>query len=52
MRVNNWKSLYWGDNESLDEVRSGLNLVTAIPDTGISVSWEIDNHAVMNQQGN
>ena len=45
------EKLVLGDNESLDEVRSGLNLVTAIQDTGISVSWEIDNHAAMNQQG-
>ena len=45
------EELVLGDNESLDEVRSSLKLVTAIPDTGISVSWEIDDHNVMNQQG-
>ena len=43
--------LVLGENESLDEVRSNLKLISAIPDTGISVSWELENHDVMNQQG-
>lgn len=45
------EGLVLGENDSLDEVRSSLKLVSAIPDTGISVSWEVDNHEVMNQQG-
>ena len=43
--------LVLGENESLDEVRSNLKLISAIPDTGISISWELENHDVMNQQG-
>lgn len=45
------EALVLGENESLDEVRSNLKLISAIPDTGISVSWELENHDVMNQQG-
>ena len=30
-----------GENKSLDEVRSDLNLIMEIPHTGISVSWEL-----------
>ena len=42
------EKLVLGENESLDEVRSSLNLVSSIPDTGISVSWEVDEHETMN----
>lgn len=45
------ESLVLGENQSLDDVRSDLNLVTQIPETGIEVSWELDNYEVMNQQG-
>ena len=41
-----------GENESLDEVRDDLELISEIPETGISVSWEIDNYEVMDIQGN
>lgn len=40
-----------GENQSLDDVRSKLNLVSRIPDTGIEVTWELDNYEVMNLQG-
>ncbi len=40
-----------GDNESLDEVRSDLDLVTEIPKYGISVSWESDDYSVIDMQG-
>ena len=40
-----------GDNESLDEVRSDLDLVTEIPEYGISVSWESDDYSVIDMQG-
>lgn len=43
--------LVLGENKSLDEVRGRLNLVSEIPDTGIRVSWELDNYEVMNLQG-
>ncbi|MBO5461088.1 MAG: type II secretion system F family protein [Ruminococcus sp.] len=45
------ETLILGDNQSLDEVRSDLNLVTEIPDTGIKVSWELDHYDAMNVQG-
>ena len=40
-----------GENKSLDEIRSDLNLIMEIPHTGISVSWELDNYEVMNSRG-
>lgn len=43
--------LVLGDNQSLDEVRSDLKLVRSIPDTGIQVTWELDNYEVINPQG-
>lgn len=45
------QTLVLGENESLDVVRSRLNLVSEIPNTGIRVSWELDNYEVMNLQG-
>lgn len=45
------EQLALGENQSLDEVRKNLNLVNNIPETGILVSWEIDNYEVMNLQG-
>lgn len=45
------ETLVLGENQSLDDVRSDLNLVTQIPGTGIEVSWELDNYEAMNPQG-
>lgn len=45
------ETLVLAENKSLDEVRSKLNLVSEIPNTGIRVSWELDNYEVMNLQG-
>lgn len=45
------RKLILGENKSLDEVRSDLNLVSEIPDTGISVSWESDKNDVVNSMG-
>lgn len=45
------EALILGENQSLDEVRSNLNLISRMPGTGISVAWELDNYKVMNQQG-
>ncbi len=45
------EKLILGENVGLDEVRSNLNLIRSIPDTGIKVSWELDNYEVMNLQG-
>lgn len=45
------ETLILGDNQGLDEVRSDLNLVTKLPDSGITVAWELDNYKVMNLQG-
>lgn len=46
------EKLILGENESLNEVRDDLELISEIPETGISVSWEIDNYEVMDLQGN
>lgn len=43
--------LILGENTSLDEVRNDLDLITEIPDTGISVSWETDDYDVVDIQG-
>lgn len=40
-----------GENESLDEVRSRLNLIHVLPDSGIQVDWRLDNYNLMNLQG-
>lgn len=45
------EQLVLGENQSLDEVRTNLNLVNTIPGTGIQVSWELDNYEVMDLQG-
>ena len=44
-------TLILGENESLDEVRCDLDLITEIPDTGISVSWQADRYDVIDVQG-
>ena len=46
------ETLILGDNKSLDEVRGNLNLITTIPGTDISVSWETDRYDVIDMQGN
>lgn len=45
------ETLILGENKSLDEVRSDLDLITEIPETGITIAWELDNYEVMDQQG-
>lgn len=45
------ETLILGENQRLDEVRSDLNLITKLPDSGITVTWELDNYEVMNLQG-
>lgn len=45
------ETLILGENQDLDEVRSNLNLITRLPDSGITVAWELDNYEVMNLQG-
>src|SRR5699024_8400813 len=46
------EELILGQNKSLDEVRSDLDLISEIPGTGIQVSWELDQYDVMDIQGN
>lgn len=43
--------LMLGENESLDEVRSNLRLVTQIPGEPVEVSWELDRYDLMNIYG-
>lgn len=45
------ETLILGENKSLDEVRSDLDLITEMPETGIRISWELDNYEVIDQQG-
>lgn len=45
------ETLILGDNESLDEVRYDLDLITEIPDTGISVYWQQDRYDVIDSTG-
>lgn len=48
---NKLQELILGENQSLDEVRHDLNLITVLPDSGIDVSWSLDNYEVMNLTG-
>lgn len=45
------ETLILGENESLDEVRQDLDLITEIPGTGISVSWQLDRYDVIDSRG-
>lgn len=45
------ESLILGENESLDQVRSDLNLVTEIPGEPVEVSWELNRYDLMNVYG-
>ncbi len=45
------ETIILGENTRLEEIRSNLNLVGEIPDTGIEVSWELSNYEVMNILG-
>ena len=38
-------------NESLDRVEQDLDLVTAVPEEPVDISWELDRYDVMNIQG-
>lgn len=46
------EQLILGQNKSLDEVRSDLDLITEIPGKEIQVSWELDKYDVMDIRGN
>lgn len=48
---NELQELILGENQSLDEVRCDLNLITSLPNSGIDVSWSLDNYEVMNLTG-
>lgn len=38
-------------NESRDQVRSDLNLISKIPNMPIEVRWEVEDNTLMNQEG-
>ena len=40
-----------GGNESLTEVRENMRLPTLMSETGVRITWQIDNYEVMNLQG-
>ena len=44
-------TLILGENKSLDHVDRNLNLLTAIPDKPIDVTWKLDRYDVMNIYG-
>lgn len=41
-----------GDNRDWNEVRKRLNLMTSIPDTGITAEWTIDDYHFLDDSGN
>lgn len=41
-----------GENESLDEIRYDMDLITELSDLGVSITWELDRYDVMDIQGN
>ena len=45
------ESLILGENASLQEVRSDLNLVQEIEGTPVTVEWELDNYETLNLDG-
>ena len=40
-----------GENASLEEVRSDLNLIREIEDTPVTVEWELDTYETLNLDG-
>lgn len=40
-----------GENSTLDEIRSDMNLITQIPESNITVSWQSENYRVLDVQG-
>ena len=44
-------SLILGENESLEEVRSDLHLLSEIEGTPVTVVWELDSYEVLNLDG-
>lgn len=49
--VEKLESLVLGENESLDQVRTDLNLITEIPGEPVEVSWELDRYDLINIYG-
>ena len=49
--VQTLEKLMLGDNKSADEVKKDLNLIRTIPDTGITVSWDIQETDILSFSG-
>lgn len=49
--IEKLETLILGANESLDQVRSDLDLITEIPGEPVEVSWELDRYDLMNIYG-
>lgn len=49
--IDKLPGLIVGDNKSLDEISSDLNLISTIPGTNIDVYWEIEENNVVNEDG-
>lgn len=44
-------SVYLGNNESADYITENLNLVDAIDELGLTVSWDMENEDYVNYKG-
>lgn len=49
--VNRMEDYILGENASLEEVRSDLNLIREIEDTPVTVEWELDTYETLNLDG-
>lgn len=45
------EKLILGENKSLEEVRSDLNLITELPGTGIDIMWNVSDYSVITSSG-
>ena len=49
--VNRMEDYILGENASLEEVRSDLNLIREIEDTPVTVEWELNTYETLNLDG-
>lgn len=40
-----------GENDSLSQIQTDMNLLTTIPDSGLSVSWSSNDYEIIDQRG-
>ncbi|MGO5053015.1 hypothetical protein ACTQ6A_10920 [Lachnospiraceae bacterium LCP25S3_G4] len=49
--IKKLEGIILGENKSLSEIRSNMNLITKIPDLPIDIAWELSDYKVMNTKG-